>query len=108
MAVDYLIRQGFSILEQNWRYKKAEIDIIAQKNEILVAVEVKTRSSDLFGDPQDFVDKKKIGLMVKAIDKYVCDQRLNVQVRFDIIAILVNSQNSKILHLKDAFFHFYL
>ena len=108
MAIDHLIEQGFSILEQNWRYKKAEIDIIAQKKEILVAVEVKTRSSDLFGDPQDFVDKKKIGLMVKAIDKYVRDRRLNVQVRFDVIGILLNSRNSKILHLKDAFFHFYL
>lgn len=107
LAVEHLIGEGFHILEQNWRYQKAEIDIIAQKEGVLVAVEVKTRSNNLFGDPQDFVDKKKIGLMVKAIDKYVCDRELKVQVRFDIVAILHDNRRLKITHLKDAFFHFY-
>ena len=55
LAVDFLQKNGYEILETNWVFQKAEIDIIAQKDNILVAVEVKTRSSIDFGLPQDFV-----------------------------------------------------
>ena len=60
LAVEELEKNGYEIVERNWRYKKAEIDIIARKNEVLAIVEVKTRSSDYFGDPQDFVNTKKL------------------------------------------------
>ena len=106
LAVDYLLEKGYQILERNWRFQKAEIDIIAQKASILVAVEVKTRSTDYFGNPQDFVNPKKIKLLVSAIDEYVTKKDLDVEVRFDIIAITKEVKTLKIEHLEDAFLHF--
>lgn len=106
LAVDYLLKQGYSIRETNWRFQKAEVDIIAQKDAILAVVEVKTRSSNDFGNPQDFVKPKKIKLLVTAIDEYVISHDLDVEVRFDIIAILKEKNEYSIEHIEDAFFHF--
>jgi|TARA_B110000967_G_scaffold207902_1_gene258462 putative endonuclease len=106
LAIDFLIKNDYKILEKNYRYLKAEVDIIAQKNNLLVVVEVKTRSSDYFGDPQDFITPKKIKLLLSAIDYYVVQRDLNVEVRFDIIAILLQKNETKIEHLEDAFLHF--
>ena len=85
---------------------KAEIDIIARKGDWLVVVEVKTRTSVDFGNPEDFVDKKKIKLLVKAIDEYVQETDLDLEIRFDIIAIVKNNTQYTIDHLEDAFYHF--
>lgn len=106
LAVDYLLEKGYKILEKNYRYLKAEVDIIAQQANTLAVVEVKTRSSDVFGNPQDFVNSKKIKLLVSAIDAYVTSRDLDVEVRFDIIAILKEKNKFKIEHLEDAFLHF--
>jgi putative endonuclease len=59
LAVEFLEKNGYSILETNWTFQKAEVDIIAKKENILAVVEVKTRSSIDFGLPQDFVKPKK-------------------------------------------------
>ena len=106
LAIDFLIENGYSILEKNYRYLKAEVDIIAQKKDILAVVEVKTRSTDYFGNPQDFVNPKKIKLLLSAIDYYVVEKDLDVEVRFDIIAIIHQNKTTKIEHLEDAFLHF--
>ena len=106
LAVEELEKNGYEIVERNWRYKKAEIDIIARKNEVLAIVEVKTRSSDYFGDPQDFVNTKKIKMLVEAVNEYVNSKDLEVEVRFDIMAIIINKNKLTIEHLEDAFFHF--
>ena len=106
LAVEFLQKNGYTILERNWRFKKAEVDIIAQKNDVLAVVEVKTRSNNYFGDPQDFVNPKKIKLLVEAIHEYVTSRNLDVEVRFDIIAILKNQYRFDIEHLEDAFLHF--
>lgn len=106
LAVDFLLQKGYQILETNWRYQKAEVDIIAKYDTILAAVEVKTRSSNEFGDPQDFVDQKKIKLLTKAIDEYVNQKNLDIEVRFDIVAITINEEQLEIEHLEDAFYHF--
>lgn len=106
LAVEYLQKEGYVILERNWRFKKAEVDIIAMKGEVLAVMEVKTRSTSYFGNPQDFVNQKKIQLLVEAINEYVISKDLDVEVRFDIVAIIKNNQNFEIEHLKDAFLHF--
>jgi len=106
LAVEELEKNGYEIVERNWRYKKAEIDIIARKNEVLAIVEVKTRSSDYFGDPQDFVNTKKIKMLVEAVNEYVNSKDLEVEVRFDIMAIIINENKLTLEHLEDAFFHF--
>jgi putative endonuclease len=105
-AVAYLQQNGYDILETNWTFQKAEIDIIAQKENTLAIVEVKTRSSIEFGLPQDFVKPKKIQLLVKAVNEYVISNDLDVEVRFDIIAVYKEDGNFKIEHIEDAFFHF--
>lgn len=106
LAVEFLQQKGYQILERNWRFKKAEVDIIALKDDVLAAVEVKTRTSNYFGNPQDFVNQKKIQLLVEAINEYVISKDLDVEVRFDIVAILQNKNTSQIEHLEDAFLHF--
>jgi putative endonuclease len=93
-------------LQKNWVFQKAEIDILAQKDNVLAVVEVKTRSSIDFGLPQDFVKPNKIQLLVKAVNGYVNENDLDLEVRFDIIAISKKGQEFVIEHLTDAFFHF--
>ncbi len=106
LAINFLIKNGYTILDKNYRYLKAEVDIIAQKDDVLAAVEVKTRSSRDYGLPQDFVNQKKIKLLVMAIDHYVVSKDLDVNVRFDIIAIIHENNKFEIEHLEDAFYHF--
>jgi putative endonuclease len=106
LAVDFLIENGYEILETNWTFQKAEIDIIALKDNILAVVEVKTRSSLEYGLPQDFVKAKKIKLIVKAINEYVVTNDLDVEVRFDIIAIHAKDKQFEIEHLEAAFYYF--
>lgn len=106
LAAQFLLREGYVILERNWTFQKAEIDIIAQKNEQIIIVEVKTRNSDFFGDPQDFVTPGKIKLLVKAANEYMISNDLGLEVRFDIIAVLKNQKVEKLEHFKNAFYHF--
>ena len=106
LAVDFLIEHGYQIVERNYRFDKAEVDIIARKKDILAIVEVKARSTRDFGDPQDFVKPKQIQRLVKAINEYVVENDLNVEVRFDIVAIVKDGKSHAIEHLKDAFYHF--
>ncbi|PWA06568.1 YraN family protein [Flavobacterium psychrotolerans] len=106
LAVEFLQKNGYAILETNWTFQKAEIDIIAQKENILAIVEVKTRSSIDFGLPQDFVKPKKIQLLVKAVNEYVISNDLELEVRFDIIALHKEGKKFKLEHLEDAFYYF--
>lgn len=106
IAVEYLQKNGYEILEQNFVFQKAEIDIIARKGAWLIVVEVKTRSSIDFGNPEEFVNKKKIKLLVKAIDEYVNQSGLDLEIRFDIISIVKTENKFNTEHLEDAFYHF--
>jgi putative endonuclease len=106
LAVDFLQQNGYEILETNWVFQKAEIDIIAQKDNIIAIVEVKTRSSIEFGLPQDFVKPKKIQLLVKAVNEYVISNDLDVEIRFDIIAISKEGKEYNMEHIENAFYHF--
>lgn len=106
LAVEFLRKNGYEILETNWTFQKAEIDIIAKKENKLAVVEVKTRSSLDFGLPQDFVKPKKIQLLVKAVNEYVISNNLDLEVRFDIIAIYKEGKSFEIEHLIDAFYYF--
>ncbi|MGB6269745.1 MAG: YraN family protein [Olleya sp.] len=106
LALDFLIENNYSIIARNYRFDKAEVDIIAQIEDTLAIIEVKTRSTADFGNPQDFVKPKQIQRLVKAVDEYVVVNGLDVEVRFDIIAIVKEDKQFKIEHLKDAFYHF--
>lgn len=106
IAVDYLIKHGYAIKHRNFRYLKSEIDIIAQKENVLAVVEVRARSNDQIISIADTITQKKIKLLVMGANYYVTERDLDVDVRFDIIAILKNKKIFKIEHLEDAFYHF--
>ena len=106
LAVEHLLKKGYEILANNYVYNKAEIDILARKHSTLVVVEVKTRSTPDFGDPQSFVKPKQIRQLVKAADFFLNDNQLNLETRFDIIAIIKNKAGIQVEHLEDAFLHF--
>ncbi|MGB5553176.1 MAG: YraN family protein [Flavobacteriaceae bacterium] len=106
LAVDFLSRKGYAINYRNYRFLKAEIDIIAQKENVLAIVEVRARSNDQIIPIADTITQKKIKLLVMAADHYVTENELDVDVRFDVITILKNRKIFKIEHLTDAFYHF--
>ncbi|MBD1261493.1 YraN family protein [Maribacter polysiphoniae] len=106
IAVDFLIQKGYAIKYRNYRYLKAEIDIIAQKDAILAIVEVRSRSTDFVENIAETITKRKIDLLVMGADHYVTEQDLDVEVRFDVITILKNNKVFKIDHLESAFYHF--
>ncbi len=106
MATNFLTKKGYRIRDTNYRYRKSEVDIIAQKDTILAIVEVKSRSSDQLQEIAQAVNRKKIKLLVAAADEYVLQNDLDVSVRFDIITILKKDNTFQIEHLEDAFYHF--
>jgi len=106
LAVDYLLEHNYDIIERNYRFDKAEVDIIAKKGTILAIIEVKTRSTKDFGNPEEFVKPKQIQRLVKAVDEYVTVNDLDVEIRFDIIAIVKNGKDYEVEHIEDAFYHF--
>lgn len=105
-AVDFLVKNGYEIKYRNYRYLKAEIDIIATKKTILAIVEVKSRNSEFLENIAETVNQKKIKLLVAAADHYVVENELDVDVRFDIITVLKKGKQFKLEHLEDAFYHF--
>jgi len=106
LAVDFLLKNNYTIVTRNYRFDKAEVDIIAKQKDILAIIEVKTRSTLEFGNPQDFVKPKQIQRLVKAVDEYVTVNDLDVEIRFDIIAIVKQGKSYNIEHLENAFYHF--
>ena len=103
LAVKYLTDKGYKILERNWRNIHKEIDIIAKDGETLVIVEVKTRQNDGFGEPDMAVNRQKQMRLVYAANAYAFRNRLDIDIRFDIISIVFNNGNPKIDHIEDAF-----
>lgn len=102
-AAGYLTEKGFRILERNFRYKHCEIDLIALKDNWLIFVEVKMRSSHAFGPPEIFVDQSKRHHIKKASRHYIFDRNWMGNIRFDIIAITQTDNGEEILHIEDAF-----
>jgi putative endonuclease len=106
IATNFLLKKGYIISYRNYRYLKAEIDIIARKGDTLAIVEVRSRRSDYLENIAETITQKKIKLLVMAADYYILNSDLNVDVRFDIITILKNKQRFEIEHLENAFYHF--
>ena len=104
LAADYLVREGYKILARNFRFQKAEIDIIAEFNEEIVIVEVKARATDAFMEPHEAVNKRKIRLIVNAADAFMNQENRDQHVRFDIISVLPDKKGKlEINHIIDAF-----
>ena len=104
VAADYLEQQGYSILERGWRTGHKDIDLIAFKQGILAFVEVKTRKNNAYIQPQQAVDRHKIKLLMTAANRYICNNNIDAEIRFDIVAITgTDYSNYKIEHIEQAF-----
>jgi putative endonuclease len=104
LAADFLVKNGFEIVERNYRSRRSEIDLIVKKNGWLIFVEVKMRSSDAFGFPEDFVDYKKVKNIVQGAEQYTYDNDWQGNIRFDIVSIRERKGSHEIVHIEDAFY----
>lgn len=105
LAKTFLVNNGYTILETNYRYKKAEIDIIATKANILAIIEVKTRTSTAFGEPESFVNNKKIKLILEATNAYIDSKNIDYEVSLDIISVILGPE-TEINHITNAYYFF--
>lgn len=104
VATRFLVEKGYRIVERNWKDKHKDLDIIAVDAEYLVIVEVKTRKNDSLVPPELAVDYRKIKNITLATNKYVKMNRIDLPIRFDIIAISGTcDENCSIEHIEDAF-----
>jgi len=104
LANQHLRNTGFSILHRNWRFKKDEVDIIAMDGNELVFVEVKTRSTSYFGEPEEAVDDRKQRLMIRAAEEYINKYDIGADIRFDIVSVIVEGNKNTIRHIREAFY----
>ena len=91
-AVEYLQSNGYTILERNWQIGHLEVDIIASNEDFLVIVEVKTRKSNTFGEPEEFVTLQKQRNLIRAAGAYITKFGITKEVRFDIVSVILNDQ----------------
>ncbi len=104
IAKKHLLDKGYAILQQNWRFKKLEVDIIASYKDLIVFVEVKSRSTSDFGEPELFVTKKKQGFLISAAHEYLVSNDIELECRFDIVSVLRNNNKTSVKHLEGAFY----
>jgi putative endonuclease len=104
LAVEMLKKKGYSILAENWRSRRNEIDVVAKIGETIVFAEVKTRSTNFFGDPSQAVSLAKQKRLIQAANDYLEQHEIDLGARFDVISIVSNTNSTKLEHLEDAFF----
>jgi len=101
LAADYLLSQGFQIVARNYRSRYAEIDLIVKRENWLIFVEVKTRSSNAWGEPESFVSNAKRKLIYDAAEDYIFKTNWQGNIRFDIVSVKPGTP-PEILHFDDA------
>ena len=104
LAANFLEQKGYSVLDRNWRWGRYEVDIVAQQKDMLIIAEVKTRQSNYFGEPEEFVSRAQQKRLVESANAYIEKHGLDLEVRFDIISIIYNSRQRKVHHIEDAFY----
>ncbi|MBS1619579.1 MAG: YraN family protein [Bacteroidetes bacterium] len=105
IAAQHLIGKGHTILIRNYRFEKSEVDIISRVGDTIVFTEVKTRTSDAFGYPEDAVSSRKQVQLKLAMEQYVLENSITSEPRFDIISIITARGRTDIHHIEDAFYH---
>jgi putative endonuclease len=103
IAQNFLKNLDYHILEQNWRFKHKEIDLIALDKKDLVIVEVKTRRSKRHGETEDFISYNKINFLAEAATKYIERFKQDLNIRFDIVTVYLLGEETIIEHTKEAF-----
>lgn len=104
IAEIFLLKKGYLTLNNNWRYGKWEIDLVARHDDTIVFIEVKTRRSYRYGFPEEFVTPKKQQFLKQAAEAYIAQHPCNT-IRFDVVSILlVNGEAKEIQHFENAFY----
>ncbi|QQS49837.1 MAG: YraN family protein [Bacteroidota bacterium] len=103
LAADYLIRNGYILLDTNWKFQKNEIDIVASKDGLVVIVEVKSRQTSRHGDPAEAITIAKQKRLIEAADHYLEHLAYAAEVRFDVISIVFGENGAELTHIKEAF-----
>lgn len=102
VAARYLIQKGYNILARDWHCGHRDIDIVAQKDGLLVFVEVKTRSTTVFGQPEEAIDNRKIRSLLAAGSAYVRYFHVESPVQFDVITVVGENEPFEINHIENA------
>jgi putative endonuclease len=103
LAVEHLQRAGYRIRARNVPCKVGELDVVAEKGDLLVVVEVRMKSNDALGDPSETVMSRKQHRIALATLYYTMQERLDVAVRFDVISVVGRGKDAVIEHIEDAF-----
>lgn len=103
LAADFLESLGYVILEKNYRFGRNEVDLIAQDNQEHVFIEVKTRKSAKFGNPEQFVSEAQQKRLIECANHYAMTQEITTSIRFDIISITGKPPHHQVTHFIDAF-----
>ena len=104
LAADFLTQKNYKILVRNFRYQRAEVDIIAEFEDLIVVVEVKARSFNSLIEPQEAVTKKKIKAILLCSDFFMTENSIDKEVRFDIITVVPDESGKLVIeHIEDAF-----
>jgi putative endonuclease len=104
LAAGYLEKKGYRIVEKNWRQWRNEIDVVAMDGKCLVIVEVKTRQSNFFGEPEMAVTRDKQKTLIRAANAYIRYKNIDCEVRFDILSVIITKTGEQIHHIEDAFY----
>lgn len=104
LASRYLLDSGLAVLEYNWRCGHKEIDIVAQERDVLVFVEVKTRSSEAYGNAEDAVSPEKMRRIIMAAESYIKQKKIDLDIRFDVVTVVGSDDCHKIEHIRNAFY----
>lgn len=102
-AARYLTEKGYYIRHRNWRRGKNELDIVAEKDRLLIFIEVKTRRNETYGHAEDAVNNRKIRTLVSLADSYIKLYGIDLPARFDIITVIGEKPPFHIEHIEDAF-----
>lgn len=102
LAASYLKKKGYEIVARNFRSRKAEIDIIVKRADWLLFVEVKTRRSNDFAEPEEFVDASKATLIFQAAEEFIFNTNWHGHIRFDVVSVILRSPEPEIIHFEDA------
>lgn len=104
LALKHLREKGYQILELNWHFGREEIDIVAMDGDTLVIVEVKTRTTSWFGEPEFAVTRSKQKALVRAAEGYIIKNNLDLDTRFDIVSVVIAPHERKVEHIENAFY----
>ncbi len=103
LAFDFLLQKGWKLLTRNYRFQKAEIDLVMLDDQQIVFIEVKTRESDYLVDPRLLITRGKQKQIIKAADFYLKSNKVDFEARFDVVIIVLNSKQKSLQHISNAF-----